>query len=497
MATASAPSSARYGVSATTAAIGSPTKRARAPASTGRSTRIAPGRARSGVSAGTPSRSSGPKARRTPGRAKAGATSTPRTCACACSARAKARCSTPSTPTSSMNSAPPSSSTRSSTRATRWPICLGRSGASGRDKVRHYTFGAMAEAEESTPMTSLIGRRMLRVEDRPLLTGQAEFVDDLELEGMLHIRFFRSPIARGKIEALDLEAARKVPGVVAVLGPDDVPVPPLHPPIENPDAHSPPRPQLAKGVVRFVGEAMAVIVADSPYAAEDAAELIEATLDPLPAVVDPLEAADAAAIHDHPTNILFDTGMEAGDVDGAFADAAVIVERTFRSPRYSATPMESRAAVAAPDGDGVRVWASTQIPHRLAEVISDLLHLDRARVRVSTMDVGGGFGQKAHAYPEEILTAWLALELDRPVKWLEDRSENLLASSHARDQVVRVRVAADGQGRLQAIDADVICDTGAYGVFPHGHILEAMGTSSMIPGPYRLANYRMRARSVA
>jgi len=346
-------------------------------------------------------------------------------------------------------------------------------------------------------MTSLIGRRMLRVEDRPLLTGQAEFVDDLELEGMLHIRFFRSPIAHGKIEALDLEAARKVPGVVAVLGPDDVPVPPLHPPIENPDAHSPPRPQLAKGVVRFVGEAMAVIVADSPYAAEDAADLIEATLDPLPAVVDPLEAADAAAIHDHPTNILFDTGMEAGDVDGAFADAAVIVERTFRSPRYSATPMESRAAVAAPDGDGVRVWASTQIPHRLAEVISDLLHLDRARVRVSTMDVGGGFGQKAHAYPEEILTAWLALELDRPVKWLEDRSENLLASSHARDQVVRVRVAADGQGRLQAIDADVICDTGAYGVFPHGHILEAMGTSSMIPGPYRLANYRMRARSVA
>ena len=191
-------------------------------------------------------------------------------------------------------------------------------------------------------MTSLIGRRMLRREDRPLLTGQAEFVDDLELEGMLHIRFFRSPIAHGRIEALDLEAARAVPGVVAVLGPDDVPVPPLHPPIENPDAHSPPRPQLAKGVVRFVGEPMAVIVADSPYAAEDAAELIEATLDPLPAVVDPLAAADAAAIHDHPTNILFDTGMEAGDVDGAFAEAAVIVERTFRSPRYSATPMESR-----------------------------------------------------------------------------------------------------------------------------------------------------------
>ena len=272
--------------------------------------------------------------------------------------------------------------------------------------------------------------------------------------------------------------------MVAVLGPDDVPVPPLHPPIENPDAHSPPRPQLAKGVVRFVGEPMAVIVADSPYAAEDAAELIEATLDPLPAVVDPLAAADAAAIHDHPTNILFDTGMEAGDVDGAFAERRGDRRAHASAPRATRPRRWSRAAaIAAPDGDGVRVWASTQIPHRLAEVISDLLHLDPARVRVSTMDVGGGFGQKAHAYPEEILTAWLALELDRPVKWVEDRSENLLASSHARDQVVRVRVAADGQGRLQAIDADVICDTGAYGVFPHGHILEAHGDPRDDPRP--------------
>jgi aerobic carbon-monoxide dehydrogenase large subunit len=346
-------------------------------------------------------------------------------------------------------------------------------------------------------VTSPIGRRMLRVEDRPLLTGEAEFVDDLELDGMLHARYFRSPIAHGRIEALHLEAARAAPGVVAVLGSDDVPLPPLHPPIENDDAHSPPRPLLADRVVRFVGEPVAVVVADSPYAAEDAAELIEVGLDPLPAVVDPLAAVDAPPLHEHHTNVLFDTGLDVGDVDGAFAEAAVIVERTFRSPRYSATPMESRAAIAAPDGDGVRVWASTQIPHRLAEVISDLLHLDPGRVRVSTMDVGGGFGQKAHAYPEEILTAWLALELGRPVKWIEDRSENLLASSHARDQVVRMRVAADGQGRLQAIDADVICDTGAYGVFPHGHILEALGTSSMIPGPYRLANYRMRARSVA
>jgi aerobic carbon-monoxide dehydrogenase large subunit len=356
--------------------------------------------------------------------------------------------------------------------------------------------GDVVEREETPPVTSPIGRRMLRVEDRPLLTGEAEFVDDLALDGMLHARFFRSPIAHGRIRALDLDAARAAPGVVAVLGHDDVPLPPLHPPIENDDAHSPPRPLLADGVVRFAGEPIAVVVAGSPYAAEDAAELVEVVLDPLPAVVDPLAAADAATLHDHPTNVLFDAGMEAGDVDGAFAEAAVVVERTFRSPRYSATPMESRGAIGAPDGDGVRLWASTQIPHRLASVIADLLELPPAHVRVSTMDVGGGFGQKAHAYPEEILTAWLAVELRQPVKWLEDRNENLLASSHARDQLVRVRVAADEQGRLLAIDADVVCDTGAYGVFPHGHVLEALGTPSMIPGPYRLANYRFRARSV-
>jgi len=344
---------------------------------------------------------------------------------------------------------------------------------------------------------SPIGRRMLRVEDRPLLTGEAEFVDDLELDGMLHARFHRSPVAHARLVAVDLDAARAMPGVVAAYAAADHSLPPLHPPIENDDAWSPPRPLLAEERVRFVGAPIAVIVADSPYAAEDAADTVEATLDPLEAVVDPLLAPDAPPLHDHHTNVLFDTTLDVGEVDTAFAGAAVVVERTFRSPRYSATPMEMRAAVAAPDGEGgVCMWASTQIPHRLALLLAELLELPLERVRVAAMDVGGGFGQKAHAYPEEILTAWLAVELGRPVKWVEDRSENLQASSHARDQVVVVRAAADADGRLRALDADVICDVGAYGVFPHGHILEALGTPSMIPGPYRLEHYRARARAV-
>ncbi|HEY7632672.1 MAG TPA: xanthine dehydrogenase family protein molybdopterin-binding subunit [Thermoleophilaceae bacterium] len=334
------------------------------------------------------------------------------------------------------------------------------------------------------------------MEDRPLLTGAAEFVDDLAFDRMLHARFFRSPLAHARIESVDLSAARSAPGVVAAFAAADLDLPPLHPPVENPDAFSPPRPLLARERVRFVGEPLALIAAESPYAAEDAAELVQAEFDPLAALVDPLAAGEAEPMHAHSSNTLFDSVLEAGDVGAAFDTATTIVERTFHSPRYSATPMENRGVVAAPEGDGVHIWASTQIPHRLATCVAELLRLRDDQVRVSTMDVGGGFGQKAHVYPEEVLTAWLALELGRPVKWVEDRSENLLASSHARNQVVRVRAGADDDGRLLAIEADVVCDVGAYGVYPHGHILEALGTPAMIPGPYRLSNYRARTRSI-
>ncbi|MEA2289248.1 MAG: aerobic carbon-monoxide dehydrogenase large subunit [Solirubrobacteraceae bacterium] len=342
-----------------------------------------------------------------------------------------------------------------------------------------------------------IGRRMLRVEDRPLLTGTAEFVDDLRFPDVLHARFFRSPLAHATITGIDLEAARAAPGVAGVFAAAELGLPPLCPPVDNAGSLTPTRPLLAEGVVRFVGEAMAVVVADSPYAAEDAGALIEAGLEPRPALVDPEASAGAESIHGLSSNVLFEDVTEVGEVDAAFARAHAVVERTFRNPRYCATPIEPRGAVAAPDGDGVRIWSSTQVPHILADVTAQLLGLERGRVRVSTPDIGGGFGQKAHAYPEEIVVAWLARRLGRPVKWVEDRSENLLASSHARDQTVRVRAAVDADGRLLAIDADVLCDVGAYGVYPHAHMLEALGTPAMIPGPYRLGAYRARARAVA
>ena len=337
---------------------------------------------------------------------------------------------------------------------------------------------------------------MLRVEDPPLLTGAATFLDDLEPEGTLHARFLRSPAAHAQISRLDLDPARRGAGVAAAVAHDDLKLPPLHPPVETPHAFSPPRPLLAYEVVRFVGEPIAVVVADTQYRAEDAVAMIELELRPLSVVTDPRDQDPPILLHDRERNLLFESLSETGAVDEAFADAAVVIERSFRNPRYCATPIEPRGALAARDGDGVRIWSSTQVPHVLSRITAELLGMERERVRVSTPDVGGGFGQKAHVYPEEILVSWLALRLGVPVKWVEDRNENLLASSHARDQFVTARLAADAQGRLLALDVDVTCDQGAYGVYPHGPILEALGTPAMIPGPYRLARYRARSRSV-
>jgi aerobic carbon-monoxide dehydrogenase large subunit len=350
--------------------------------------------------------------------------------------------------------------------------------------------------EDHHRVVMTIGQRMLRVEDRPLLTGTARFVDDLEPEGTLHARFLRSPAAHARIVGLDLEQARGSLGVVCAFAHDDLGLPPLHPPVENPLAFSPPRPLLASEVVRFVGEPVALVVASTQYRAEDALAEIGLVLEPLPAVTDPLDPDPPILLHDRERNLLFESLSETGAVDEAFAEAAVVIERRFRNPRYCATPIEPRGALAAPDSGGVRIWSSSQVPHLLSRITAELLGMAREHVRVIVPDVGGGFGQKAHVYPEEILVAWLARRLAAPVKWVEDRNENLLAASHARDQFVTARLAADAQGCVLALDVDVTCDQGAYGVYPHGPILEALGTPAMIPGPYRVTRYRARSRSV-
>jgi carbon-monoxide dehydrogenase large subunit len=352
---------------------------------------------------------------------------------------------------------------------------------------------------ESGARQPFVGRSIARREDARLLTGAGEFVDDLPAEDALHVAFVRSPHASARVESAELEAARALTGVVCVVDAAGLGLGPLCTPVTAPSSWSPPRPLLADGVVRFAGEPVVAVVAESPYIAEDATELVEIEYEPLDALADCRAAADPSApqVHAGHSNALYDVTFDSGGVDDAFAAAAVVVEREFRHPRLSASPIETRGVLARPDGDGVRIWSSSQVPHALARVAAPLLDLPESAVRVHSPDIGGGFGVKAHVYPEEIVVAELARRLGRPVKWIEDRAENLLAASHARDQIVTVRAAADAAGRLLAFDADILCDTGAYGVHPHGHILEALGTPGMLQGPYRLPQYRYRARSVA
>jgi carbon-monoxide dehydrogenase large subunit len=346
---------------------------------------------------------------------------------------------------------------------------------------------------------ALIGRAMPRVEDRALLTGRASFVDDVDLPGALHAVFVRSDVAHGVLREVRVDAARGAPGVVVVVTAADLAgIPDIVTPLEE-SIFSPPRPLLARERVRFVGEPVAIVVATSRYAGEDAAALVDVDVEPLPAVNDLAGAlVDAApALHEQSGagNVVFERRLENGDPDEAFASAPVIVERTFRHPRSTASPMEPCGAAAYPEDGGVAIWCSTQGPHNLRRIVTELFGIERVRVRCP--DIGGGFGLKGVNYPEEILVGWLALRLQRPVKWVEDRVENLISSTHSRDMEVRVRAAADADGLLQALDVDVTCDTGAYGVYPQGHILEALGVAAMSPGPYRVRNFRGRARSIA
>jgi aerobic carbon-monoxide dehydrogenase large subunit len=342
-----------------------------------------------------------------------------------------------------------------------------------------------------------IGSRILRAEDRPLLTGGARFVDDIQLDGTLEAAFLRSPVAHGRL--LDPGVGRLAgrPGVEAALAAADLDLGPLVPPNENPAVSPPPQPVLASGKVRFAGEPIAIVIAGDRYAAEDARDAAVPEIEELEALVDPRQAlADGAIqIHEGRDNLVVDTGFDAGDVAAALAGADVVVERTLQTPRLSALPIEGRAVLATPDGSGVRIWSSSQMPHKVRQVVAAILGLEPAEVRVITPDVGGGFGVKAHVYPEEVVLAAVAIRLGRPVKWVEDRAENLAASTQARKQELEIRAGMSAAGDLLALDVDMICDQGAYGAYPHGVALEAMTTSGLLPGPYRLSNYHVRART--
>jgi len=354
--------------------------------------------------------------------------------------------------------------------------------------------GKRAEREQ---VKGGIGDRRPRVEDRPLLTGAAAFVDDLPAAGALEAVFVRSPVAHGRLLGAGTGDAAELPGVEAVLAASDLDLAPLVPPNENPDVKPPPQPILAAGKVRFAGEPIAIVLAENRYVAEDGRDAVRPEIEELEPLLDPQQAIGrgAAQIHEGEPNLVADLSQAAGDVDAALDAAEVVIERTFNAPRHSAMPIEGRAVLARPIDEGVELWTSSQSPHKVREAICDILALEPDQVRVVTPDVGGGFGVKAHVYPEEIALAAIALRLGHTVKWVEDRAENLVASSQARSQEVKVRAGMSREGDLLALDVEMLCDQGAYGAYPHGVSLEAITTSGMLPGPYRLRNYRVRVRT--
>jgi carbon-monoxide dehydrogenase large subunit len=307
---------------------------------------------------------------------------------------------------------------------------------------------------------------------------------------MVHAVFVRSPWARAEVRAVDGSAAAARPGVLAVVDGGDPQIADValeaQSSVSSYDAY--PQPVLARRV-RFAGEAVAVVVAETPAQAVDAAAAVEVEYEPKTPDLDPLAGG----------HTFLRRRFEAGDVDGALAGAAVVVRRTFTTNRQSAAPIEGRATLARWDAaaGGLVVWMGSQAPHIARHGLAQFLGLAERRIRVVAPDVGGGFGQKAGLYPEDVAVCLLARRLGRPVRWVETRSENLVAAAHARDHHYDVAAAFDTDGVLVAMDARIHCDTGAYSMFPWTAALEPFMAGGLLPGPYRVANYRAEVVAAA
>lgn len=356
-------------------------------------------------------------------------------------------------------------------------------------------------AEHSLRTSGWIGRPLKRKEDGRFLRGQARYVDDLKLPGMLHLVVVRSAHAHARIRSVRVEEALRVPGVLRVITGSDlkgkVGAYALAG-VEGTRVEQVPHPVLAGDRVRYVGEPVAAVVAESREAAEDAASRVEVDYDPLPAVADPEAALEGhVRLHEHlPDNVLFRWEGRGGDPEAEFARADRVVRQKFRIPRLAAVPMETRGAVASydPGTDLLTVWASAQGTHRPREQLARILGRPEESIRFVVPDVGGAFGSKFGTSPETVLVAWAALQLRRPVKWVEDRRENLLASYQGRGMVAEVEVAVR-DGRMTALRARLLADAGAY-LYPSTPI-PPVNTAMLMTGAYAIPHARVVLLGVA
>ncbi|HEX5079416.1 MAG TPA: molybdopterin cofactor-binding domain-containing protein, partial [Geminicoccaceae bacterium] len=337
-----------------------------------------------------------------------------------------------------------------------------------------------------------VGRSIRRLEDRPLLTGQGRFAADIGFPGQLHLRVVRSPVAFGRLLAVETGDALALPGVAAVwTGADVAATPPIDfRQVRVPGLEPYRQSVLAQDHVRYVGEPIAAVLAADPYLAEDAAELVlveieelEPTLDAagVPGAFAPGISAEAAIVE-----------KAYGDLQAAFAAAHAIVELRLAVGRHSGVPLETRGAVARfdPARGLLEVYGAAKIPHINRRAIAAMLGLPLERLHLYQDHVGGGFGIRGELYPEDVLVCLAALRLQRPVKWIEDRREHLLAANHSRDQVHEIRAAIDARGFILGLDDEFWTDQGAY-VRTHAATVTDL-TAAILPGPYRVPAYRAR-----
>src|SRR5881409_2948430 len=353
------------------------------------------------------------------------------------------------------------------------------------------------------------GAAVKRREDPRFLRGEARYDDDVKLSGMLHAAFLRSPHSHARIQAIHAEAARALPGVAAVFTFADLerwmkPLPIFGaPPLGLAaairfDVRQAPQWALCRDRARYVGEIVAMVVAESRARAEDAVDLIEVEWEPLPPVADMVGAGEAGSPLIHPewgTNVAVSFTHAIGDPDAAFAGADVVVSETFRIQRYVGMPIEGRGVVALWDRrDGtLTTWNSTQVPHFVQQGLTTTLGLPPHKIRVIAPDLGGGFGTKASGYPEDVLVPIAARALGRPVKWIENRREHMFGAAHARHQIHAISLAATRAGAILAVRDRIWLDLGAYNVW--GVVLPYNTVAHLI-GPHRIKNMRVDVRAV-
>jgi carbon-monoxide dehydrogenase large subunit len=357
-----------------------------------------------------------------------------------------------------------------------------------------------------------VGTSAKRVHDRDVLLGDARFVGDIKLPHMLHAAFYRSPHAHARIRRLDLERARASEGVVLAIGAAELrervhnmkPFPfQSRDPFRggNPEIKFHDRVGLADEKVRFVGEPVALIVAETRYLAEDALELVDAEYEVLEPVLDAVAGAapDSTLLYeDWGDNVTLRFTVSGGDVAAAFEEADVVVERRLRHHRFSGTPIEPRGVVAAFDAsaNSLTVWDSTQIPHGVAVLLENSIRVPAdITVRVITPRVGGGFGQKWGFYPEELVVAVGAILSERPVRWIETRREHMLATNHAREQTHDIAMALSADGRIVGLRDTIHADLGD--AYPVGGLASIVTTPMFVPGAYRIENYEAHLYGIA